>query len=308
MSTEMKPRQLKEVIELLRAGDSLSVSKLSESLDLKIKERTLRADVQSISSYCAAHGVIVRRKEGSLFIMASPEARRKLETEVRALLEEQPAMSPQERIRKIICRCLTAPIIPTLDQWSEELGVSRPSIVKDIKAVKEWLAARNLSLTGKTGVGYTLEYREFDWRNAVVRFLLPGNENKVKKWIAANKPDETWEEFSLLYPDFDFTPINQFIARAENRTKARMMEPDLLAFVLYTGIAIMRDRLGKKIALTPEQLGLVLKSDEYQAVKEEICVLEKAYAVDLPAEETAYLALSYICAKKNRAEQSPVAP
>jgi len=308
VNTELKPRQLKEVMQLLQAGDSLPLSRLFTNLDLKIKERTLRSDLQAVISYCAPYGIKIRRKKDCLFVMASHETRTAVEAEVRGLLAEQLHMNSRERRRHITSRCLLLPAIPTLDQWSEELGVSRPSIVRDIKAVKEWLRERNLCLTGKTGVGYTLLYQEFDWRNAVVKFLLPGNENRIKKRIAANEHKEPWDEFAMFYSDFDFTPVNQFIDHLENRTKTRVTEPDRLALILYIGLMVIRSRLGKKVTPKLEQLEPVQKSNEYQVVKEEIPLLEKTYAAELSPDEMSYLALSYLCAKKTVPRQTASLP
>jgi mannitol/fructose-specific phosphotransferase system IIA component (Ntr-type) len=191
----------------------------------------------------------------------------------------------------MVVRFLLSPELPTLDQWCEEFGVSRPSIVKDIKAVKEWLAERRLALVGKSGVGYSLVAREFDLRNAVVQYLVQGNEVKLADPAA-------WRDGRPVLGDFDFAPVRRFLDELQRDAKAELIESDYVALALYVAITVVRLRDGRRV---PDDLGdlqSLLGTSEHKLVTRHVRSVEKACGVKLSPAEATHLTLNFICAKK----------
>lgn len=205
----------------------------------------------------------------------------------------------------MIARCLLSPKIPTLDDWCEEFGVSRPTIVKDVKAVREWLADRRLALVGKAGVGYSLVSQEFDLRNAVVQYLLQGGESRAgdRAGDGARRPDDRadwagWPQGREVLGDLDFPPIREFLGALQRGAKVELVERDYLGLAYYVAFTIARIRDGKHVPEALGELGSLLATAEYRLIVGLSAGLEAAYSVSFPPAETAHLALSFICAKK----------
>ncbi len=207
--------------------------------------------------------------------------------------EPEVGLRSGRRRRRMIARCLLSSKIPTLDDWCEEFGVSRPSIVKDVKAVREWLADRRLALVGKPGVGYSLVSQEFDLRNAVVQYLLQGGETRAGNWTQ-------WPEAREVFGDFDWGPIQDFLRALQGDARMELAERDYLALAYYLAFSIVRLRAGKRVADDLGDLGSLVGTSEYRLVAGLVGPLEAAYGVGFPPAETAHLALSFICAKKVR--------
>ncbi|HHY94271.1 MAG TPA: PRD domain-containing protein [Firmicutes bacterium] len=286
----LKNRHWREIGALLEGTAPQTVTDLARTLG--IKGRTLRGDLPVLTSYLRQRGAALVREgnRGLLVLRADPAVQTRLRKELSTALESDRALNPQERRRRMLIRCLLGSDIPTLDEWSEEFGVSRPSIVKDMKAVKEWLGDRRLGLVGKAGVGYSLVGQEFDLRNALVQVLLQGEEGKLTP-----------------LGDFDFGPARDFLDQAQTATHARLIESDYLALLFYIAVSVVRLRQGQTLPAHAGQLASLVDSDEYRAVAQAVPLLEEAYAVTFSPSETAHLSLNFICAKK-LATQSACTP
>lgn len=206
-------------------------------------------------------------------------------------------MKARERRDRMLARCLFAARFPTLDHWVEEFGVSRPSVVTDVKAVREWLAERRLGLVGKPGVGYSLVYDEFDLRNAMVQYLLQRNEQAVRDWVQppAGEP-APWAEGRELLGNIDFGPVRDFLGVLQSRSQ--LADPDHLSLALYVAVTVRRLQQGKPVPVGPGNLASLLDASEHKVVAGQIAGLSQAYGVTIAVEEAAYLTLSFVCAKK----------
>jgi len=285
---QLNGRQLKELEHLLQAASPQPASQVARALG--VKERTLRADLPALASFCAKRGAFLSHGQGvGLSVQAPSEVGKRLLAEVREALGSSGTLTAHERRRRMIARCLLSSPIPTLDQWSEEFGVSRPSVVKDMKAVRDWLAERHLALVGKAGVGYSLVYKEFDLRNAVVQHILQGRGGR-----AAGLEDKG-EAQDVLGP-LDLGPVRRFLDGLQ--AKAELIEQDYLTLAFYVAFTVVRLRQGKTI---PEELGdlaALLGTSEHRLIAGLVPDLERAYGVQFSPAEVVHLTLNYICAKK----------
>lgn len=220
--------------------------------------------------------------------------------------EPQGGPRSEERRRLMIARCLLSPQIPTLDEWCDEFGVSRPSIVKDIKAVREWLADRRLALVGKPGVGYSLVSQEFDLRNAVVQYLMQGSTQAAPAGGEPHPVDWTlWPEARPILAGIDPAPVRDFLAELQSRGKVELIGRDHLALALYLAFSVARLREGKRLPDELGELASLVGTPEYRQVGELCPRLEEAYGVSFTPAERAHLTLSFICAKMVRPRPVP---
>lgn len=287
---ELKNRQWREIEALLEARAPQTVAGLARALG--IKERTLRADLPVVASYCGQWGATLSRdSRGGVSLGATPEVRSRLREAAGAALDSARPADPRQRQRRMLIRCLVGPKIPTLDQWSEELGVSRPTVVKDVRAVREWLAERRLGLVGKAGVGYSLVGQEFDLRNALVQLLLQGSGGQPVQ------PDPLHGVKEVL-GEFDLSPAREFLDQLQASTRVQLVEQDYLGLLLYIAVTVLRLRHGHPLPEDLGQLSSLLETDEHKLVEAAVPHLERAYGVSFSPSETAHLSLSFICAKK----------
>lgn len=217
-------------------------------------------------------------------------------------------LTASERRSRMLARCLFSPRFPTLDAWMDEFDVSRPSVVSDVQAVREWLAARRLGLVGKPGVGYELVYDEADLRRAWVDYVLEVRRPVIQQLflprfgqapaLACTAADVFPAEPGLRVQEFCFGPTEAFLDLLEQETFSRLTVRSRVRFLLHLAVMVQRLRTGHVLAPHSARIEAVVSASEYRLVDAHCCRLEEAYGLDLPPGERAFIALEFIGAKK----------
>jgi mannitol operon transcriptional antiterminator len=164
-------RQARIARRLLETVGPASVDALATELNLT--DRMVRYNLSSVDSVLAEHGLRLARQSGiGIWIEGSPAAREAL----LATLDRStgPAvLDPSDRRGRILLALLVASPDPNRSEALEErLGVSRPTIRRDMREAESWLEQHRLHLRRMPGKGIAVAGSEIDLRGGILALLL----------------------------------------------------------------------------------------------------------------------------------------
>lgn len=145
----------------------VSTETLAGELDLT--DRVLRYNLPSVVAFLAANGVSVRRRPGVGIWSEGQDAAR-----TRALAALETARGPhlfdaaERQVRIRLALLHAAPEAVSSETFEASLGVSRPTIRRDIREVEAWLEAHRLHLRRLPGVGIRAVGGELEVRTGLL--------------------------------------------------------------------------------------------------------------------------------------------
>jgi transcriptional antiterminator len=164
-------RQARIARRLLETVGPASVDDLAT--ELKLTDRMVRYNLASVESVLGGHGLRLARRRGvGIWVEGSPTARRDL---LVALDESTgPAvLDPADRRGRILLALLIASPDPVRSEALEErLGVSRPTIRRDMREAETWLEQHRLHLRRMPGRGIAVAGSEIDLRGGLLALVL----------------------------------------------------------------------------------------------------------------------------------------
>ena len=156
---------------LLDGQGVVSVDELATGLQLT--DRMVRYSLPSIEAYLAEHGLqIVKRRGVGVWV----EGDRTLRGSVRAQLDASPGpavLDPADRQSRVLLALLeAAPEAVRSEALEARLGVSRPTVRRDVRVAESWLEQHRLHLRRLPGVGLSVRGSEVDVRAALLALVL----------------------------------------------------------------------------------------------------------------------------------------
>ena len=157
---------------LLHAKFPIPVRQVAEQLE--ITPRMARSSLDVIEAWLGERGArLVRKPNFGVYIDAGPTARDNLIHDLSKQKEYLLYLSQVERINVLILMLLRAGEDPLpIDQIEPVLGISRPTLFKDLNKVEAWLHSYGLELVHKARAGLQIIGPESSWREAMTGFLL----------------------------------------------------------------------------------------------------------------------------------------
>ncbi len=289
----LNKRQIGEALFLLKSGrETPTEGELAKHF--RISRKTAKKDVDKIIFFFASRGVSlkVKPKKGIILEKIPEEKRVSLQNELEAKLKTK-KLDKTERFSLILVHCLLIPEIPTIEDWSEMLNVSRVTVAKDIARVKQWLKDENLKLVGKSGVGFKLIGKERDIRDALVDFLLLilfRSEDYVSLWREKSDLTDVLNELNLeILSNIHSFEIRNFVHRLESALGTVLLYEDYMKFLLYIAVSLKRERENHFVKINSQEMQNITKQPQYLLIKEVISQLCKACKMEITQEEIVYL-------------------
>jgi activator of the mannose operon (transcriptional antiterminator) len=289
----LKSRHIKEALYLLKVDYPISTREMSENIGVKI--RTLKSDLKLISDFFSSRGVLLVRKPGiRVYVKAEKSSdREKLKEELIGLFKNTNP-DKDERFKTMLLDCLSKNKIPTLEDWCFQFNASRPTILKDVSHVKNWLKNKQLSLKGKPGRGYILEGIEEDIRDAMV-YLFFGDSEEVGENINKDSFDLKLKE--KLFENISLKVLETFLNDIEKITKTTIVDRDFLALTIKLAITVIRVKNKHPVSMEPKKVFEIMQNPAYRVIFANINIIEESYKIKFPLEEIAYVTLSFIGSK-----------
>lgn len=297
----LKNRHIREALYILDLDYPVSIDNLSK--EIGVNKRTLRNDLNTLSDFFKSERVCFIRETrmGSVCLKNTTFKHKDKIREKLFYLQNNATMDKNKRLKKILIDCLMKEKIPTIEEWSFELNVSRPTVANDIKQAKKWLKERELGLNGKPGKGYALIGEEEKIRNAIVQLILQDNSGRQLLKNLLNKDIKKISSLSNSSMPFlkgiNLLDLRDFVKRIEINTKTKLTDIDYLNLVLKSTVSIMRIKEKKFVIIKPKKLFSIMQSPEYEVVYNEMLSLEPIYRIKISPEEAAYITLYFISSK-----------
>lgn len=259
-------RQARIARHLLETVGSASVADLAA--ELKLTPRMVRYNLDTVESILADHGLRLSRQSGvGLWVEGTPDAR----AELLATLDRSTGsavLDPTDRRGRILLALLLAsPDALRSEALEGRLGVSRPTIRRDMREVETWLEHHRLHLRRMPGRGVSVVGSEIDVRGGLLALVLE---------IA---PDQLFQPRSAPTATADATlggdgsdvvqtEVEAFIAALDLATFRSILsgeldelddsDPTVTTAALYLAITSIRIRAGRAVRLGAGRLRSLL--------------------------------------------------
>lgn len=294
----LKSRHIKEISYLLSLQYPVSTSKISE--ETGISRSTLKNDLNIISAFLKSKKIIlVRKPKVGVYIKGEENIKHALKNEL-SFLRKKTNLDKDERIVQLLLDCLTNDKIPTIEDWCDKFGTSRPTIVNDLNHVKSWLKEEGLILEGKSGVGYRLIGGEENIRNALVRLIVQAHKEDFKNLIARlrSKEENNTKFFAKsLLGEFNFSKIKEFLNDIETQTNTKLIDKDYVIVALKIAVSIRRVKNKHYLIMNAKKLFNIMQNPTYKTIYKKRLLLEEFYNIKFSPEEIAYITLSFISSR-----------
>ncbi len=286
------------LMNIIDEGKPIAVKRISEKLN--ISERTIRYDLKKIDDWLAFNGINkLTRKQGKGFSVSNGDRvfiRKKLEDiEVYSYVN-----SSDERKKIIALKLLDSQRPITVKDLQEELFVSKNTVLKEMKALKNWFEEREVKLIGKPRIGYFLEGNENRKRSSVKELMTEILDkdmaiNIIKAINGRYAVDNgISRELKNLFEDIDINYIEECVRYAEKLLKKEFTYNSYLNLVTHLAIAIKRLASNMEIKITTSNLERVKRFSEYKVSEELAKKLEKKIRVEIPEDEIAYITMHLV--------------
>lgn len=281
---------------IINSKNPVTTKELADSFH--VSERTIRYDLDNIDYFLSENKLEVLDRKPSVGISykVSPQELKKISSVFNDIDNYDYAMSQEERVKYIICELLQNNNFITIDKLSEELSVSKGTILKDIEFCKEWMEKNSLKLKSIRGKGMKAVGEEKHLRKAATKIFDESFDTiellEVLKENFCKKENTNINIFiNKLFKDIDIAYIEKCISIAENQMEATFSDDAFNALLIHLAIAVKRIQLGKDIIMDKEELKALRKIKEFSVASAIAKMLEDKFNIIVPEEEIGYVTI-----------------
>ncbi|MFW5794883.1 MAG: BglG family transcription antiterminator [Bacillota bacterium] len=308
----MLTKRTSEILHLLINNNRSFLIKELANL-LSVSKRTIRYDLDSIDDFLIENNFekLIRKPKMGIKLNDEISKSKLIENISYEKGTYSYVLSPDERIKIILCELLQRKDYITTKELSEILMVSRSTVINDLKKVKKWLKDRDIQFISLPNYGLKIKGEEKKIRRATIEILTEALDinktiNVAKK---TNKKDvlkcNSYIMSFLENIDIDF--IERCIKEAEKSLNLIFSDSAFYGMVVHIGLAIKRIKLGKDISMPLEELELVKNTDQFKAASKMVTKIENHFEIKVPKDEIGYITVHMLGGNlffKNKNENS----
>ncbi|MEK4039473.1 BglG family transcription antiterminator [Paenibacillus sp. FSL L8-0493] len=249
--------------------------------EVGLSERTLRDVIRALDKTGEANGFGIRMIRGQGYLLEIGDEAKFSSYQEKGMLQldQVDLDNKQSRQQYLLFYLLQNDGYQSMDNMAEEIGVSRSTIISDLKEVEQRLAAFRLSLKRRAHYGMKIEGEEQDFRKAFSYFILQSGHTL-----------QHTEDFHAFSQDFDAEQLKGFLLQILKEKELKISDVFLDNILTHLFILLYRVSkhnfivAGQALQGTPELL--------YQDIARSIAdFISSHYRIKLPADEIDYLAL-----------------
>lgn len=140
---------------------------------LKLTTRIVRYNLPPVESFLRSAGLeLVRRRGVGIWVSGDDEQRRETLTGLDPAAAPRVLAADDRKLRALITLLDASPEAVELGDLGMELGASRPTVRRDVRATETWLEEHHLHLQRLPGVGVAVRGSEIDLRKALLALIL----------------------------------------------------------------------------------------------------------------------------------------
>jgi lichenan operon transcriptional antiterminator len=249
--------------------------------EIGLSERTVRDIIRSLEKGGEQHGFRIKmiRGQGYLLQIEDEASFQRYQEQGHFKSSLIDLDNKEDRQRYLLFYLLQNNSFTSMEKLADEMGISRSTVVSDLKEVEQRLAHFSLTLNRRAHYGMRIEGDEQNYRKAFSHFVLNNSE-----FI---KPAEEFEQFQR---EFNSDELRSYLLQVLREKELKISDVFLNNIVTHIFILLFRVTknnlivAGQKMPKTPEHL--------YRGIAQKIATwIYKFYEISLPSDEIDYLAL-----------------
>jgi mannitol operon transcriptional antiterminator len=299
-------RQSRIARRLLETVGPASVDDLA--VELKLTDRMVRYNLASVESVLSDHGLRLARRPGvGIWIEGPPSARASLLTALDRSTGPAVLDSADRRGRILLELLIASPDPVRSEALEERLGVSRPTIRRDMRDAEDWLEQHRLHLRRMPGRGIAVAGSEVDLRGGLLAIVLEIVPQRVLERRAQGTPGGG-EAGPAQPPRFEPRPaaddIEGFLDQLDLATFHGILgdelrdlddhDPTVTTAALYLAIAVFRIRAGRAVRLGGGRLRSLLDHPASASAARIAAAVERAAGMALGRTDVAAITESLL--------------
>jgi mannitol operon transcriptional antiterminator len=234
---------------LLTDGRPASMDAIASELHLT--PRVIRYNLPLIETYLRPVGLELVRRRGLGVWIAGDEVQRNVLLESLDHAVGVPVLDSEDRKLRTLARLLdAAPNAIHLADLEVELGASRPTARRDVRAAEAWLERHGLHLRRLPGVGVSVRGTEIDIRKGILALILDAV--PADELFADHRVSAATEALDTFAAGLELPRYRAILA--DGLPEIEDGGPTASAAALYLGIVAQRVRRGRRVELHSGQL------------------------------------------------------
>lgn len=279
-------RQIRIINYLKQEKEFITIKKLSNLFHLS--ERSIQYDLEDVEYYAKKlEAQVVRHKHYGVKLISSPAFERQLSDEQGI----EKVLTPEERKEKILIIFFETLSPVSSNQLAQKLGVTRRTIVNDMKDVESWLVQHSLELTYVKNKGFFISGSEQKFRESYVEILIKHYHSYASS-----------SQSQILEPK-EIALIHRSIDSALNKENYSIVQTARDGLVFHIAITIHRVRNDFQISMPEQEQGKLQKKQEFRIAKQIQQNVEENFGLDFPSSEIGYITLHLLGAKQSGLNQ-----
>ena len=289
---------------LIQKDTYVAASEIAQMLNVSVKTVTRQLPgVERLLSRC---GLVLERKTGQgMRLVGSDEARQKMQQLISGSAGR--GYSPAERGSIILSQLLKSQEPVKLLTMAQLLDVAETTVSNDLDKLEPKLAAMDIKLVRKPGLGVYLEGLEKDIRKAIINHIYEHIDEKDMLSLLYDKSAgrsrsqiSGADRFLLDLVDKNIIRQVEKAVQAALHTSGREMPMDYFSgLVVHLTLAVQRLLEGDKIAVDEQFLTRMRQKPEFATAQKISCEVSRVFQADVPEAETACIAMHLMGARSN---------
>ena len=287
-------RQARIARLLLETSAVTSVERLA--VELNLTNRIVRYNLASVEAHLAEHGVRIARRRGvGIWVEGGEEER----SQVRAGLDTSPGpdvLDVADRHSSILLALLeAAPDAIRSEALERLLGVSGPTVRRDVRIGEAWLEAHRLHLRRLPGIGLAVRGSEVEVRAALLALVLefvPGNVLATKAGAPGSRSGVAAGWLTRYVDGLDLPVFRRILA--DELREFDDADPMMLTATLSVAILISRVRVDRPARLGRGRLRSLLDHPVSEAAQHIAIAIRERLGITLSPTEVASITESLL--------------
>lgn len=273
-------RQISITEFLSRREIPVSIKELSNIFN--VSTRSVYYDLKKIEYWTKTNGfVLLKDSSKGILLKGAENSKVELPEVISKVLEKE------DRATYILTRLLTATDHITAQQFSDELCVSRSTILNDIYELKGQLIKDSLFIHGEKSHGFILKGKESDFRDYITELII--NHTPVHELLSivirGGKISDLKPYMQNFFPELAITSIKDAIKVAKQSCDFWIPDLDYVKFIIYQAISVKRISQGKLIEQDTFLSSEIKNYKEYSIAKNVHNILGRKYNITINENE-----------------------
>ncbi|WP_202707811.1 BglG family transcription antiterminator [Sporosalibacterium faouarense] len=294
-------RQRQIIEDLLNQTTPVSAKDLADKFNISV--RTIRYDLDSIEDWLKSHSVSLMKKPNvGIWVELSDDYKESIKNKIEYDKPDNKVLSKNERHHHILLELLKTINPITAEYLSNILGVSRTTVMKDLKDIKKELKRYDIGLKSKQRVGYMITGNEKRIRKFIGDILLNSlNRHELLEIIKLVGNNQKRNEVSFdiealkgLSSKIDINDIKKAVKSGRKVCDFSIPDSSYISLLVHITIAVDRLLKGQQIELAKDKIASVKEQKEYMIASEIGKSLSEIFDVKVPDAEIANITIHLI--------------